>query len=394
MVATTMRRRLGVFCGAVAVAVAAACHADRDAGRHGLGVPETVAAGVELFRSVDRSLVSGAGPIAVAALRLDPERVRLTSALSNDEVLRVETVAGMAERLGAVAAVNGGFFNRNNGEPIGLLKVAGDLVSDTGLPRGVVVIHAPPFGSTELAFDQLAAKVTMTFTADGRDWTVPIDGVDTTRARGKLMVYTPCYHDDTDTAPTGTEWVLDGSPLRVHDVRMNFGHTKIPPKGAVLSYGGTNLPETLSALVEGVNVSFDVRWKSAHGLADATLDEAAHIVNGAGLLRINGRTLDDWRLERLNVDTFARSRHPRTIVGVDRDGFIWLATIDGRQPNYSIGMTFDDLQRLCDRIGLVSALNLDGGGSTTMVVKGQLMNKPSDPAGARPVSDAILVTLR
>jgi exopolysaccharide biosynthesis protein len=68
--------------------------------------------------------------------------------------------------------------------------------------------------------------------------------------------------------------------------------------------------------------------------------------------------------------------------------------VDGRQPSYSIGMTFADLQRLCDRLDLVSALNLDGGGSTTMVVKGQVVNKPSDPAGARPVSDAIVVSLR
>jgi hypothetical protein len=389
-----MRRRLDVFCGAVLLAGAIACQAPPDAGRHGLGAADLVAPGIELFRSADPGLVNGVGPIAVAVLRLDPDRVRLTSALSNDEVLSVETVEAMAARLGAVAAVNGGFFNRHNGEPIGLLKVAGKLVSDTGLPRGVVVIHAPPFGSTELAFDQLAARVTMSYTSDGREWTVPVDGVDTTRARGKLMVYTPSYHADTDTAPTGTEWVLDGSPLRVRDVRMNFGHTRIPPRGAVLSFGGTDLPDTLRGLVEGVPVTFDVRWKSAHGLDDAVLDEAAHIVNGAGLLRINGRTLDGWALEGLNVKTFTDARHPRTMIGLDDEGFIWLAAIDGRQPNYSIGMTFDDLQRLCDRLRLVSALNLDGGGSTTMVVRGTLVNKPSDPAGARPVSDAILVTLR
>ena len=57
-------------------------------------------------------------------------------------------------------------------------------------------------------------------------------------------------------------------------------------------------------------------------------------------------------------------------------------------------MTFAEMQRLCDRLDLRDALNLDGGGSTTMVVKGQFVNRPSDPAGARPVSDAILVTLR
>ncbi len=126
---------------------------------------------------------------------------------------------------------------------------------------------------------------------------------------------------------------------------------------------------------------------------DSDLDEAAHIVNGAGLLRREGEVLRDWKVEGLNAEAFTNARHPRTMVGVDREGFIWLAAVDGRQPTYSIGMTFDEMQRLCDRLGLVSALNLDGGGSTTMVVKGQIVNRPSDPAGARPVSDAILVTL-
>ena len=57
-------------------------------------------------------------------------------------------------------------------------------------------------------------------------------------------------------------------------------------------------------------------------------------------------------------------------------------------------MTFADLQRLCDRIGLRDALNLDGGGSTTMWANGQVVNRPSDPAGPRAVSDAILVKAR
>jgi hypothetical protein len=388
-----MRSRSPLLLAVTVLAASLACESARQPD-HTLGPPEPIAPGVELYRNTDTGLVGHAGPIAVAMLKLDPARVRLTSALSNDEVLKAETVEGMARRLGAVAAVNGGFFNRDNGEPIGLLKVAGNLVSDTGLPRGVVIIHAPPFGTTTLAFDQLAAKATMSFTAGGRQVTVPIDGVDTTRARGKLMVYTPAYHADTDTAPTGTEWVLDDSPLRVRDVRMNFGHTKIPPRGAVLSYGGTDLPDTLAPLVEGVRVSFHVKWRSAHGLTDADLDEAAHIVNGAGLLRRDGTILHDWKVEGLNAETFTNARHPRTMIGVDRDGFIWLVAVDGRQPGYSIGMTFGEMQKLCDRLGLVSALNLDGGGSTTMVANGQLVNRPSDPAGARPVSDAILVTSR
>jgi len=54
-------------------------------------------------------------------------------------------------------------------------------------------------------------------------------------------------------------------------------------------------------------------------------------------------------------------------------------------------MTFADLQRLCDRLELTDALNLDGGGSTTMVVKGRVVNQPVDGKEGRAVGDAILV---
>jgi exopolysaccharide biosynthesis protein len=87
-------------------------------------------------------------------------------------------------------------------------------------------------------------------------------------------------------------------------------------------------------------------------------------------------------------------RHPRTLVGVDRKGAIWFAVIDGRQPGYAVGMQFADLNRLCDRLDLTDALNLDGGGSSTMVVNGRIVNKPSDVTGPRPVSDAILAIVR
>jgi len=79
---------------------------------------------------------------------------------------------------------------------------------------------------------------------------------------------------------------------------------------------------------------------------------------------------------------------------VDRRGYLWLVAIDGRQPGYSVGMTFAELLALCDRLDLSDALNLDGGGSTTMVVRGGIVNRPSDATGPRPVSDAVVVTAR
>jgi len=109
---------------------------------------------------------------------------------------------------------------------------------------------------------------------------------------------------------------------------------------------------------------------------------------------VKGRTLTDWTIERFSGTDFVRLRHPRTLIGLDNKGFIWLAAIDGRQPDYSIGMNFAELQGLCDRLQLTDALNLDGGGSTTMVIRNRIVNRPSDLAGPRPVSDALIVTLR
>lgn len=120
---------------------------------------------------------------------------------------------------------------------------------------------------------------------------------------------------------------------------------------------------------------------------------APYAVGGAGLLLLDGREMTDWTIERI-ADDFDTTRHPRTMIGVDADGAIWLVTVDGRNPFLSVGMTFPELQRLSRLLGLRSALNLDGGGSTTMWVAGAIVNHPSDPAGPRPVSDAIIVVPR
>ena len=121
--------------------------------------------------------------------------------------------------------------------------------------------------------------------------------------------------------------------------------------------------------------------------------EAPYAVGGAGLLMLNGRALTDWAKEGIATG-FDTQRHPRTIVGIDAQRRIWLVTIDGRNPFHSLGMTFAELQGLGRRLGLSSMLNLDGGGSTTMWVDGQIVNRPSDRGGPRKVSDAILVVPR
>ena len=72
-------------------------------------------------------------------------------------------------------------------------------------------------------------------------------------------------------------------------------------------------------------------------------------------------------------------------------GKLLLVTVDGRQPGVSAGMTLEMLAEVLLEFGAVDAMNLDGGGSTTMVIHNGIVNRPSDQTGERPVSDAILV---
>ena len=347
-----------------------------------------VAEGITLFHLTDEALIDPAAPISVWMLRLDPARVRLRAVLANDEIMGTETVAEMAARHGAVAAINAGFF-LPNGDPAGLLKLNGRLVSDTTRPRGAVGITQAA-GKIRLLFDRVTATISLVIRRSfGRETIVPIDGVDTTRARGKLMLFTPAYHPDTDSAKGGLEWTASGRPTRIARGPLDGGKTPIPADGFVLSFGGQIPPPSLRGIRPGARVDLLPHFVPGGGDVRAWA-EATDIIGGAGLLARGGSYLSDWSPEQFTPG-FAEMRHPRTMIGVADGGAIWLVAIDGRQPKLSAGMSLPELQSLARRLRLLDALNLDGGGSTTMWVTGTIVNSPSDAAGPRKVSDALLV---
>lgn len=165
------------------------------------------------------------------------------------------------------------------------------------------------------------------------------------------------------------------------------------PRGAVGILDGD---DATTLIFDRLTVAARTRpptYKPLLGTSPADWAKASHAISGAGLLMLDGRELTDWAEERIAAG-FDTTRHPRTIIGIDADGAIWLVTVDGRNPSLSLGMSFTELQRLSKRLGLRSVLNLDGGGSTTMWVDGRIVNHPSDPEGPRKVSDAILVVPR
>jgi hypothetical protein len=370
-----------------------------------LGPAERIADGVDLFSldgAIDgiespesRAAANGAPPRSIRFMRIDPRRVRLVSALATGEVPARATVLDIARRTGALAAVNAGFFSPT-GDPNGVLKIDGRLVSDTSRARGAVSLRVAP-GGIDALFDQVSVKLRLRWQTDGRWRSALIDGVDTTRGRGRLVLYTPASGGTTDTKG-GLEWTLRprGSSLRASRATATgptTGNAAIPADGYVLSFGGTSVPATLTGLSRATTIQLRESIVVRSRTREREWSTASTIVGGAGLLVRNGTPLTDWTIEQLSPG-FETTPHPRTVIARDRAGHWWLITIDGRQPGRAIGMSFTEMQALLARLDVVDALNLDGGGSTTMVAGQKIVNRPSDLTGPRPVSDAIIVMSR
>jgi hypothetical protein len=117
-------------------------------------------------------------------------------------------------------------------------------------------------------------------------------------------------------------------------------------------------------------------------------DGGTEVVSGFPLLLRRGEPVGD--LGVAERPSFAAARHPRTAVGYDGERkLLWLVVVDGRQEGYSDGMTLPELTTLLERLGAREAVNLDGGGSSVMVLRGMAVSRPSDEAGERPVANAL-----
>jgi exopolysaccharide biosynthesis protein len=106
--------------------------------------------------------------------------------------------------------------------------------------------------------------------------------------------------------------------------------------------------------------------------------------------------------EAMVQQAFNTNRHPRTAIGITKDKHLLLVTVDGRSAEAQ-GMTTEELAQLMQALGCTEALNLDGGGSTTMWISGKgtegIVNYPSDnkvydQKGERAVANSILVVKR
>jgi exopolysaccharide biosynthesis protein len=329
------------------------------------------------------------GPFAINVLRLDLSKVRLDVVHALDEAVGLETTSSIADRLGAVAAVNGGYFAMTGtyrGDSTGTLQIDGTILSEPDRSRSAVGFVSTP-AATQLLFGPIDWKAQIAVDGQPR----PIDGVNRARGEHDVVIFTPGFHRTTLTDDRGVEAVVRaGKVISVHD---HTGSSSIPADGMVVSARGTGRDWVLATLRPDVPVDVTMQLHSVEGTPPNPWSAAEDVLGAGPRLVAGGRVEITTARERM-LPTFATDRHPRTAIGRLRDGRALLLVVDGRQPAWSVGMSLEELARLFLDFGAVDAINLDGGGSTTMTVERKIVNKPSDPAGERPVSDAIVVRPR
>lgn len=340
---------------------------------------------------VRHTLYQKPGPCAIHVLEIDlREPTVQIESFRLQRLVRTTTQASANEREGkhVVAAINADFFSFQTGWPLGIQVMRGKL------------IHAAPTSRSHLAFDRKNKPLIEQFSFQGWISTkqgdrFPIDRVNEPRAQNRLTLYTAEW--DTLLAVSSGDVVLHarlvGTTWRIGDTLKVVAMSLQSEPPSQLDYHDVAL--LITDLETKLKLQPKLRMRDTLALylgLSPRFTGIQEVVGGAGRLLREG-IFDSTAIiksERL-ASNFLTTRHPRTFVGFDRDTTkLFLCTVDGRQ-EFSIGMSFQEMADFLLSIGVWNAINLDGGGSTTMVVEGQIVNSPSDRTGERPVANTLQV---
>jgi hypothetical protein len=368
-------------------------------------VARELAPGVEYRHFIDRR-----GPLIAHLIRIDLRRsdLEIRHVRAHDQLRGRETVSSMVRRGKTVsgrdtilAAVNADFFDLKTGE------TENNQVVDGEWWKGLKVTDSPydTYDNVHIQFALDAARHPFIdrYILDGKAWdrsptATPITTVNRNPSGVPegVALYTSRFGTVTprDTARPTVEAPMiavghRGDTLlfvRRGELRSASG-SSIPPGGATLAGYGDRAKE-VGAMADGdtIRIMLAALPRPPFG-APLSL-----IVGGWPRILHDGANvaLESATVEG-TISRNAEARHPRTAVGFSRDSTtLFLLVVDGRSER-SVGVTLVELAAMLRQLGAWQAMNFDGGGSTTMVVGGAVVNAPSDPTGERDVGSALAV---
>ncbi|MDZ7268136.1 MAG: phosphodiester glycosidase family protein [candidate division KSB1 bacterium] len=330
-----------------------------------------------------------AGPWAIEVVAFDYHHpaLRLETVRAADKGLELTSrMASRAESNSSrvVAALNGDFFTPQ-GRPLNLQISNGEIVNGS-YPRSVLAVSRS--GEPVIAITELSGKV-----ITRRAGSHPLAGINRERGENEIILYNRFFGSHTNTNRHGREVALrllttftvnDSVATLVMPASSASGNSALSDSVYVLSAHGTAANWLARAVAAGDTIK--LFWQ----LPQIPLPVRAAIGGTPRLIR-DGKISIESEIE-FNRAGFATERHPRSAVGFDEKNHrMYFVVVDGRQPGYSVGMTLAELANFLSELGCTQAINLDGGGSSTLVVRGEVVNRPSDLTGERPVANALLL---
>lgn len=330
----------------------------------------TVVPGVNYLK-VHRA--DGSSPITFHVLRVDLKNPKVTvrPVLAGNQIFSVATIPEMVKRNGAVGGINGAYFSMRTLEPLGLMVLNGELVSGPLYHRSALLFGE---GRVQIRQTALGARLTV----PGGE-TFECDGVNIRRGLNRLVVYNSRFGDLTPTSGDGIEAILDREG-RV--VAFHRGPVPIPSDGWVISAHG----QAARWLLERISLGDEI--KVSRPLFERMADLRDGI--GAGPRLLSAGRLKVQAAEEKFLSDVSFGLAPRSAVGLDNQGHLILCTVEGRYSPRSVGVSLSGLASLLVELGATDALNFDGGGSTQMVVGGELVSRPSEPE-PRAVNNGLLI---
>lgn len=330
------------------------------------------------------------GPNSILVLEIDPQAdVTLDLIGAGDAYPSVAPVSAMGQRIGAIAAVNGEFFDPP-GRPQFQFQSDGVLWQTALGGAGSFAISED---GREFSVGRFEPEITVTSSASGS--TLDITSWNAKEPEGDAVVGFTHIGGSLATAPDDACYLVLGSAGDLSWTDDRKGTTQswtVAQQGCGASAPAPDGPFVILAADRG---SAGADALATHAVGDAVdiaisygLRGVLDLAGGEPVLVARGKSLVD-----ASCDTDYCGPNPRTAAGYTSDGRLLIVTVDGRQAGFSVGMSLADLAQVFLQLGAEGAVNLDGGGSTTMWVEQRgVVNRPSNEGNVeRPVGTALVI---
>jgi len=316
------------------------------------------------LRWQEQTVTLGTRQFPVSLLVMTPQTagVRLRPLwITPASVVGLATVPELAQRWQAAAAINAGFFNRDRQAPLGALRSEGNWISGPILNRGAIAWD----DNGQIVVGRLSLQQTVT-TPTG---TLPIVSFNSGYVQAGLALYTPAW-GASYTPKTGNEAVITVRNQQVISQRPASSNqpqaVPIPRDGYLLV--ARNFNSALANFPVGATLQMNTR------AVPASFEAFANIVGAGPLLVEQGRVVLNAALEQFGAGLDAQAA-PRSAMGNHRDGSILLVTTHNRIGGS--GPTLTEWAQIVQQLGLVNAVNLDGGSSSALYLGGVLVDRHS-----------------